>query len=579
MNVDFILLTDFQSVVANPYGKIVYAVVILFLLITAGWLLYAYLQILKQKRLLQQCEKLRNNYFAKITHELKSPLTIILGLSKQLREHRELTNQHAGTYLTAIERQSRQMSSLVNQLLEITRLNTAYKTIEWETGNIVSFVEMISETNSLYARQKEVELIFFCDETEIETDFVPNFLHKILQNLLSNAIRHSPPGSKIFLILERDKKSSRKMLIRVVDHGYGIKKEVLPHIFELFYQGPSEKGQGGSGIGLTLTRQLVELLGGKISVESEEGKGAAFSVELPLQRHEESLYPLWMRNKTANSARIKQQPLMKTDEIMGDKPVENDPRTTILIAEDNRDVALFIRSIFNEEKYQVIHANNGKKALEIANAYLPDIVITDVIMHEKDGMEVCKEIKRSPLLNHIPVVIVTAKNEEADLIEGLKSGADAYIRKPFHAEELRVRVEKLLESRNLLKEKYRRTMLKDEKTDLNEQVTLDFLRHVTDIIYREMKNPEFSPKKLADELAISLSQLNKKLNATTGFPSSTYILQVKLAHAKKILSFQNKTIGEVATECGIYDVNYFSRIFKKQTGITPSQYKRLPVSN
>lgn len=579
MNVDFILLTDFQSVVANPYGKIAYAVVILFLLIAAGWLLYAYLHILKQKQLLQHCEKLRSNYFTKITHELRSPLTIVLGLSKQLREHKALANQNATSYLAAIERQSRQMSSLVNQLLDITRLNTAYKTIEWATGNIVSFVEMISETYNLYARQKEVELIFFCNETDIETDFVPNFLNKILQNLLSNAVKHSPPGSKIFLILEKDRKSSRKILIRVVDHGYGIKKEVLPHIFELFYQGPSEKDQSGSGIGLALTRQLVELLGGKISVDSKEGKGAAFTVELPLQRTEKSLYPLWMGDKTGHPARIKQQPLMKADEIMGDKPIEHDPRTTILIVEDNRDVALFIRSIFSEEKYQVIHTNSGNKALEIANAYLPDIVITDVIMQDKDGIEVCKEIKRSPLLNHIPVIIVTAKNEKSDLIEGLKSGADAYIQKPFHAEELLVRVEKLLESRHLLKEKYRRTMLKDEKTDLNEQVNLDFLRHVTDIIYREMKNPEFSPKKLADELAISLSQLNKKLNATTGFPSSTYILQVKLAHAKKILSFQNKTIGEVATECGIYDVNYFSRIFKKQTGITPSQYKRLPVSN
>lgn len=162
------------------------------------------------------------------------------------------------------------------------------------------------------------------------------------------------------------------------------------------------------------------------------------------------------------------------------------------------------------------------------------------------------------------------------MIDGLKNGADGYLEKPFYAEELQVRVDNLLESRHLLKEKYRRTVLKDEEMESNDNVNVDFLRHVTDIIYSEMKNPEFSPKKLAEELAISMSQLNKKLNATTGYPSSTYILHVKLNHAKKILVSQNKTIGEVAAECGIYDINYFSRIFKKQTGVTPTQYKRLP---
>ena len=199
-------------------------------------------------------------------------------------------------------------------------------------------------------------------------------------------------------------------------------------------------------------------------------------------------------------------------------------------------------------------------------------------MPKKDGLELCREIKNSPLLSHIPVVIIPAKNEEQDYIEGLKCGADAYIKKPFQAEEILVLVENLLKSRNLLKDKYHRTVIKDEKGEFNDNVNAVFLRHVTDIIYREMKNPDFSSKKLAQELAISVSQLNKKLNVTTGYPASTYILQVKLSFAKKILASQHKTIGEVAAECGVYDANYFSRVFKKMTGVTPSQYKRLPVN-
>ncbi|NLJ00385.1 MAG: response regulator transcription factor [Bacteroidales bacterium] len=207
----------------------------------------------------------------------------------------------------------------------------------------------------------------------------------------------------------------------------------------------------------------------------------------------------------------------------------------------------------------------------------PDIVITDVIMPRMGGIDLCKKIKTSPLLNHIPVVIISAKNRDEDLLEGLKCGADSFIKKPFLPDELRVRVNNLLQSRSLLKEKYRRTVFRDENWEKSEENNhTEFLRHVTDIIYREMKNPEFTSGKLARELALSVSQLNKKLNATTGYPSSTYILHVKLSHAKKILATRDKTIGEVASECGIYDLNYFSRVFKKETGITPTQYKRLP---
>ena len=224
-----------------------------------------------------------------------------------------------------------------------------------------------------------------------------------------------------------------------------------------------------------------------------------------------------------------------------------------------------------------MYAPNGEKAWNMMNKQLPDIVITDMIMPKKSGIQLCKEIKASPLLNHIPVVIISSISRESDLIEGLKSGADSYIRKPFYPEELQVCVENLLENRQLLKEKYHRTALKEEKkANPCDNGHTDFLRHVTDIIYREMKNPNFTPAKLAHELAISISQLNKKLNIATGYSTSVYILQVKLDCAKKILSTQNKTISEVAAECGIYDVNYFSRVFKKHNGITPTQFKRLP---
>ena len=574
MNLILIQLMNLQFNIGDQDGRTVQTGLIIILVVMVALLLYAYIQRTKRNQMMENCEQMRSNYFTHITHEFRTPLTIILGMSKQLREQKELSLHNSLTYLSAIERQGRNLSELVNQLLDVINLPLASKTMQWKTGDIVGFVEMVSETFSIYAKQKEVELIFFTNEKEIITDFVPDYLSKILHNLLSNAIKYSNEGTKIFLILERTKK--KKLLIRVVDQGEGIDKTDLPHIFEIFYKGRTKNDQTGNGIGLSLTKQLIELLDGTIHVESDEEKGSTFTIELPLFRSEKQLYSFWLPDKNSQLQMVKKLQLTEKEELSSSISIENDPRTTILLVEDNKDVAHYIRSMFKEEQYKILYTNNGVEALELANEHMPEIVITDVIIPKMNGIELCKEMKASFLLNHIPVIIISAKDKKTDVIDGLKNGADGYLEKPFYAEELQVRVDNLLESRHLLKEKYRRTVLKDEEMESNDNVNVDFLRHVTDIIYSEMKNPEFSPKKLAEELAISMSQLNKKLNATTGYPSSTYILHVKLNHAKKILVSQNKTIGEVAAECGIYDINYFSRIFKKQTGVTPTQYKRLP---
>lgn len=560
----------------NTNERLIYCGLLILLLASVMLLMYLLQVRTKKNRVLQNGEQIRNNIFAKITHEFRTPLTIILGLSKQLREQKDLSGNNILTYLNAIERQGRNLSDLVNQLFDITKLHTANDPIEWKTGNIVAFVEMVFENYCIYANQQGMELQFYSDENDIETNFMPGFLQKILRNLLSNAIKYSEPGSRINLVLISNKKGPKKIIFKVIDQGRGIKQEDMHHIFDLFYRGSNSGTQIGNGIGLTLTKQLVEILDGTIEVKSEEGKGSEFTVTLPVSQNEKKLYSHWVPEKN-HQPEVKQQPVLDKEELFSHSYNNNDPHTTILLAEDNKDIAIYTKAIFSTERYNIIYCHNGVEALEIANEHLPDIVITDVIMPKKNGLELCKEIKNSPLLSHIPVIIISAKNEEQDYIEGLKCGADAYVRKPFQPEELQVQVENLLRSRDRLKEKYQRAIIKEEKSEFSDTLNMGFLRHVTDIIYREMKNPDFSSNKLASELAVSVSQLNKKLNVTTGYPASTYILQVKLSYAKKILASQNKTIGEVAAECGVYDVNYFSRIFKKHTGITPSQYKRLLV--
>ncbi len=554
-------------------------IVVIFLLIAStSLLLYAYLRRSRSIRMLKDSEQIRSSIFTKITHEFRTPLTIITGLSRQLR-NQDLSDNNARTYLNSIERQGKVLSELVNQLLDITNLRTATKALEYNTGNIVTFINMISETFRIYAKQKDIDLFFYSEESEIETNFVPNYLNKIMHNLIGNAIKFSDEGTRIYIIMERSKKDKKKLIIKVVDNGRGISKEILPNIFDLFFQSNNNSEMSGNGIGLTLTKQLVEIVGGTINVESELGKGTTFILEFPIQINENIIYPRWSYNKDDKLLSASQNEATDS-QMFSTKINENDPRTTMLLVEDNKDLALFIRSIFSENSYNILYASNGESALKMANKYIPDIIITDIIMPKKNGNDLCKDIKASPLLNHIPVIIISAKNRDEDVIEGFKSGADNYLIKPFQPEELKIRVTNILNSRNLLKEKYHRTILKENKKEeehKDENANVEFLRHLTDIIYREMKNPDFTPSRLAQELAISVSQLNKKLNTITGHPSSSYILKVKLSHAKKLLTTQNITVGEVAAECGIFDVNYFSRVFKKQTGLTPTQFRRLPL--
>lgn len=554
--------------------EIVFISIITFLIIIACFTLHLLREHSNYIKMLKGVEQVRNEIFAKITHEFRSPLTIIIGLSKQLREQKDLSNSNFLTYINAIERQGKNLSDLVNQLLDVSNLQTSANNLIWKTGNVVTFVEMITETFQIYAAQKSIVLQFFCNDREIDTDFVPDYLIKIIHNLISNAIKFSEEGTHIYVLMDRDKKNKNKLVLKVKDQGKGISKETLPNIFSIFYQNDSHIA--GNGIGLAYTKQMVDILGGNIYVESEVNKGSVFTVELPLQKSESQIFPQWIPEKIYMQHTSNPIKEIDLDDSASFSHNENDSRIVILLVEDNKDIGLYVKSMFSENSFNIIYCTNGETALELAKKHIPDIIITDIIMPNKNGIELCKDVKSSPILNHIPIIMISAKNSYEDVVEGLKNGADIYLQKPFQPEKLQLSVKNLLFTRNLLKEKYQRSILKEENITDESNINTEFLRHVTDIIYREMKNPNFTSNKLAEELALSVSQLNKKLNSITGYPSSAYILQVKLSHAKKIISTQNKNISEAATECGIYDVNYFSRVFKKHTGFTPTQYRRLP---
>ena len=541
-------------------------VFVLLLFLLSGVLFYAYRNRTRSNKVLRNLSRIRTNFFNNITHEFRTPLTVILGLSERLQSEAALTAGETSSYLKAIQRQGTHLLGLVNQLLNMAKINAGVNNPDWLKGNIVAYIGMAIDSYRLYAEDKKIRLLFTCSEPEIIIDFVPGYIDDILRNLLSNAIKFSGPGSEINVTLTKNKR--REVELKVADKGRGIPKDELAHIFDLFYQGNQSEKNNGSGIGLNYTRQLVEIMNGTISVESEENRGTQFTITLPAGQSETFTAPLLnsgngeLKNNLSN---IYSHPVSAE---------EANAVATILLIEDSADVALYINSLLPAH-YKLVIAHDGTEGLHIANELVPDLIISDIMMPGTDGIALCSAVRSSELLNHIPFILLTAKSTLDDQLQGLKGGADAFIRKPFHPDELLVRIETLLRSRRLLKEKYMRSILKGEN-QYRRDINMEFLQRATDIIYHEMHNPNFSSVTLAERLCLSPSQLNRKLSAISGFTPSIYILNIRIERAKRKLLTEDKSISQIAEECGFNDIAYFSRIFKRETRATPSQYRRLP---
>ncbi len=539
-------------------------------------LAYAYVLRTRRNKILRNLDKMRSDFFTNVTHEFRTPLTIILGLSSHIRKQKACMNSESLSYLNAIERQGNNLLQLVNRMLNMAKMEAGIEDPEWKNGNISAYLQMVLEAYQLYAREKNINLSFYAAEQVFDIDFVPHYMDEIIQNLLSNAIKNTPAGGKISLSVAARK--NKEAVIKVKDTGKGISEEDLARIFEPFYQCSDLDANIGSGIGLHYAKQLAERMHGKIYAESKVGEGSAFTLILPVKQQADTVFPVLKMDEIFKSFQFAKNKELQEHDRMQEKQEElpdADTATTILLVEDNNDVVLYIKALL-PVGCRLVHAKDGQEGMDMAQELVPDLIITDVMMPLKDGFSLCRDVKSSELLNHIPVIILTAKTATEDQLTGLECGADAFLKKPFNPDELLIRIQKLLESRRLLKEKYLRSVLKGEKK-VEKDVNLDFLQRVTDIVYREMQNSDFSPSLLADKVCLSLSQLNRKMTAVSGYNPSSYILKMRINKAKKKLAQGEIPISEVADQCGFYDLAYFSRTFKKQTGFTPSQYRRRPT--
>lgn len=564
------------------------------LLITViSLIIYAYRLRGKKNQNLRQQQQMRDTFFTNVTHEFRTPLTVILGLSRQLQLDGEHNEDQTVRSAQLIEYEGNRLIQLVNQLLDAAKMEMGGGTPQWQRGNIVPLLSMLTDSLQQIARDRGINLSYEVVDKEQETDHVVDYIQKIVTNLLSNALKNTPNGGKV-LLKSRIERSN--MVLTVSDTGTGIDAEDLPHIFKPFFQGRHTIAGHGTGIGLTLTKQMVVAMHGTIDVKSNPGEGTIFTIRLPL------------RQKGADVAKIigktpeellppPQYPLMalslepferkdRGTKLLVDSPiVDDDNRKRMLIVEDNREVAYYIGSLLISY-YDVFYAENGEQALEKARQLVPDIIITDIMMPCMDGLQLCRHIRHEQLTCHIPIIVVTAKVSEESRLKGLEAGATAYLNKPFNSDELILLVKNLLLQQQLLQQQFadRNEVHQAQKNTPDNEVlssvaaSLDqrFLDKLHNIVLESMKDQHTDIEYLAPLMAMSQTQLRRKISAITGCSPAKYIMQLRIEEAKNLLrQYPAITIIEVAFSTGFADNAHFTKVFHRYTDMTPMQYIKL----
>ena len=523
-----------------------FGLTVILLLAVISALLYVQRMRHRSMEMMREASRLREDFFTNITHEFRTPLTVILGLSRKIRENTEVP-QSVSDKASTIERQGNRLLTLVTQLLDISKVKSVIGEPNWQHGNICAQVAMLLETYIDYAANRGVTLKYHYDKA-IEMDFVPDYVNKVMSNLVSNALKFTPNGGTISVNLYQ---RGDRLHIDVSDTGHGISSDKLAHIFEPFYTTGDTGETKGTGIGLALTQEIISHLNGTITAESQVGKGTTFHIVMPIQ------------NRSAD-------PVTETEIGNSGKPI-------IVVAEDNADVADLLCTQL-EPFYEVVAARDGVEALKRAGEIIPDLVITDVMMPNMDGMALARAIRANDLTAHIPIIMVTARVTEQDRIEGIKAGADAYLVKPFNTEELLTRVAKLLEQRIMLRDKYAQTITQAPVSD--DAIEDHFLARVEQVIVAHInKGEDITVTMVADDLNITARQLHRKVTGLINQSPAALIRITRINCAKTIMAAKPEMpLKSVALACGFTDYSHFAKVFRTVTGVSPTAWTAKPTA-
>lgn len=524
----------------------------------------------------QEIAKMKSNFFSNISHEFRTPLTLISGPIELLKN--DTQDENTRSQLKVMGKSADRLLSLINQLLDLSRLESGNLELTRKPTDMLTLVRGVTMSFQSLAEIEHINLAVETSLSAIEMDADREKLETILINLVNNAFAYTPNGGSITVSLDINQNDLGKPLcrIRVKDTGEGISEEDLPKVFNRFYRGNAEKNpkETGSGIGLALTKELVELHGGSIEVSSEKNKGTEFTVTIPAEnvKYKETR-PEWLR--------VTEIPLSTEAEFVGqsepDPVIESVSRQStdpiLLLIEDNEDLLNYLKDIL-DNSCRVIEAADGEQGVKAALEHIPDLIISDVMMPKMDGYKVAEILKQDEKTSHIPLILLTAKASQEDKMLGLKTHADEYLTKPFKPEELRVRIQNLIESRRQLKEKYKREfMLRPDKVEAKSMVEA-FLLQVREVVDQHIDDEAFTVEQLCREVGMSRSQLHRKLTALIGQSATEFMRSYRLHRAKEMISRDVASISEISYAVGYGSPSYFSKCFREEFGLTPSQVKQ-----
>ena len=565
-----------------------------------------------QTEKLEELDRMKSRFFANISHEFRTPLTLILGPIEKMRSY--IKDREPTEDLDMMQRNARRLQRLINQLLNLSRIESGKLKLQAREENIISLVNGYVQSFESLAKQKKIDLIFNSDEENIQLFVDKDKIEKILYNLLSNAFKFTGEGGRIEIsitplnpplrgdLLLADPLSKRSaqsppfrgdgrgVQIKISDTGRGIPPEKLQHIFDRFYQADDSytRDEEGTGIGLALTKELVKLHHGEISVKSQTGKGSTFTVTLPVGKEhlkeEEVADTTGISNIEHRTPNIELSEGVESieKEIGSKSTIDNRKLTTdnslVLIVENNPDLRSYIRD-YLDKSYMVIEAGDGEEGLQEAIKNIPDLILSDVMMPKMDGFELCRKLKTDERTSHIPVILLTARASSESKIEGLETGADDYISKPFDPTELQVRIKNLIRQRQNLREKFITEFWKESKLPAL-QITASglnlmdkkFLQKALDVVNLHLSDPEFTVILFGREMAMSRQQMHRKFRALVNQSATEFIRTIRLKLAAQLLSQKSGTVSEIAYDVGFNTLSYFTKSFHQQFGITPSEY-------
>lgn len=507
-----------------------------------------------EARRLRELDHFKTRFYTNITHEFRGPLTLILGpITNSLQKNEPLTADE----LSVAQQNGERLLKLINQILDLSKLDAGALDAHYIQADVIPFLRYLVRSFHSLAQSRHINLKFSADVEQFVIDFDKDKLETIVVNLVSNAVKYTPDGGEAGISVVC---SDERYCFVVRDTGAGIPREELPFIFDRFYHVDRSGGGIGTGIGLALARELVELMGGKIEVESEVGEGTVFTVTLPV-RHTAPIEKVEapLISEVCRSAAYAEK-----------HPVDNH-KTSILIIEDHPEAAQYAAACLGA-KFNVLFASDGAQGLKSAFEVIPDLIICDVIMPEKDGFEVCKILKHDERSSHIPIIMLSAKADAGSRLEGLVQGADAYVFKPFSEAELRVRVENLLEQRRRLQARYRNPGAGAPADEVSPRENA-FLQRLRSIAEARLDDHTFTVEAFARAAGMSQAQFHRKLTALTGHSAGHFIQALRLQKARELLRAADLNISEIAYDCGFGSPAHFTRVFKEAFGVSPTDFR------